>query len=710
MASLPDGLRRQLEKTVVAARDEAERAARAAIERLAVHRVQPFAEMAPAERELRVRLRAHARQLGDPRKETGEQEIDRLIAECAYEHWHRMLFARFLAENRLLIHPDHGVPVTLTECEELAAAAGEGDGWTLAGRFAARMLPAIFRPDDPVLAIRLAPEHQQALEKLLAGLPTEVFTADDSLGWVYQFWQTKRKDEVNASGKKIGADELPAVTQLFTEPYMVKFLLHNTLGAWWAGKVLSRRPELIAGPNSEEELRGECALPGCTWSYLRFVRAEEGRPWRPAAGTFEGWPERAAAITVLDPCCGSGHFLVEAFRILVPLRMVEERLSAHEACDAVLRDNLFGLEIDERCTQIAAFNLALAAWTYPNGGGYRPLPELQIACSGMPVGMTAEEWLKLAGKDERLREGMRRLYRLFQNAPMLGSLIDPRREEAELIKAGFEELRPLLDRALAREDVKRDPQATETGIAAQGMVTASVLLARSYTLVATNVPYLGRGAQTAVLKAFADEYHNEAKADLATTFLSRIVRWLGATGTAAVVTPQNWLFLASYKKFREKLLSLRTWNLVARLGPGAFGTISGHVVNVALSVISADKPPKRAEMGALDASTVPTPREKKALLRGELPSEVTLVPQAGQLKNPDARILLVSLGDVVALGKYAVVSEGLHTGDYPRFGRKHWEFIGISQGWEPQQGGADDQEGGGDVSTFSSGKTVMGSS
>src|SRR3989337_3035904 len=95
---------------------------------------QPFGEMAPAERDLRVQLRAHARQLGDPRKENGEREIEHLVAECAYEHWHRMLFARFLAENRLLIHPEHGVPVTLTECEELAAEAGEGDGWAMAGR------------------------------------------------------------------------------------------------------------------------------------------------------------------------------------------------------------------------------------------------------------------------------------------------------------------------------------------------------------------------------------------------------------------------------------------------------------------------------------------------------------------------------------------------------------------------------------------------
>ncbi len=494
MASLPDTLRRRLEKTVVEAREVAEAGARAAVERLAVSRSEPFASMAPAERELRVQLRAHARQLGDPRKESGEQGIHRLVVECAYEHWHRMLFARFLAENRLLIHPEHAVPVTLAECEELAAEAGEKDGWRLAGRFAARMLPAIFRPDDSVLSVRLAPEHQQALEALLAELPADVFTADDSLGWVYQFWQTKRKDEVNKSGSKVGADELPAVTQLFTEPYMVQFLLHNTLGAWWAGNVLAGRPELAQTAASEEELRRACELPGCEWTYLRFVRAEEGDPWRPGAGTFGGWPKRAADITVLDPCCGSGHFLVEAFRILVSMRVAEGGLSAREACDAVLRDNIFGLEIDERCTQIAVFNLALAAWRYPGAGGDRPLPEFRIARSGIAVGAKEEEWLRLAGKDAHLREGMRRLYWLFQEAPTLGSLIDPRREfearfgELEFDKGRFDGLRPVLEQALNRDEVKRDAQATEAGIAAQGMAKAAALLAGAFTLVVTNVP------------------------------------------------------------------------------------------------------------------------------------------------------------------------------------------------------------------------------
>ena len=237
MPALHTQLRNRLEAAVKAARRQAEAAARAALERLTVGNAEPGGHLSVEERQLRNRLRVHGRQLGDQRDpKAGTQSTSRLVHECAYEHWHRMLFARFLSENHLLIHEKEEMPVTLAECDELAADEGAPDGWTLAARYAARMLPQIFRPDDPVLQVGFAPEHKRGLEKLVIELPGAIFTANDSLGWVYQFWQSERKDEVNKSGDKITGETLPAVTQLFTEHYMVLFLLHNTIGAWWAAR------------------------------------------------------------------------------------------------------------------------------------------------------------------------------------------------------------------------------------------------------------------------------------------------------------------------------------------------------------------------------------------------------------------------------------------------------------------------------------------
>ena len=243
MNPLDRDLRHKLESTVKAARDIAEATARSALEQLGVERATAFPYLSESQRELRRRLRSHGRQLGDRRDPATEtQAIDLLVQEVAYEHWHRMLFARWLAESHLLMVPDPVAPiaVTLAECAELAAdpdlAQGAVDAWDLAARFAAHMLPQIFRPTSPVFQVTLPTEAQQALEGLVEGLDPAVFTSSDGLGWVYQFWQSKRKDEVNAAEVKIGARELPAVTQLFTEPYMVSFLLDNALGAWWVGR------------------------------------------------------------------------------------------------------------------------------------------------------------------------------------------------------------------------------------------------------------------------------------------------------------------------------------------------------------------------------------------------------------------------------------------------------------------------------------------
>ena len=481
-----------------------------------------------------------------------------------------MLFARFLAENHLLMHPD-GVAVSLEECEELAASERAPNGYVLAARYASRMLPQIFRLDDVLLEIEFAPEQRLALEKLLASLPRETFLADDSLGWVYQFWQTKKKDEVNKSGDKIDGRTLPAVTQLFTEDYMVQFLLHNTIGAWWCA-----RHEIKGPPGGAGVPAGKAPV---AMEYLRWK--DDGTP---AAGSFDGWPKSLKEFTMLDPCCGSGHFLVAAFRLLVPLRMHDEGLSAEEACDAVLRENLFGLELDPRCTQIAAFALALAAWTYPGPDGqplgYRPLPTLNIACSGQGVVGSKEDWARFAGSDGRFREGMERLYDLFQQAPDLGSLLDPRTVTEDLFALGFDTLKGTVERALKKIEARDDPDRAALGVAAQGIALAASLMSREFTLVATNVPYLARSKQDESCRITSRDVHSAAKADLATAFVERCLDYC-AYGWLLRNTRKTGCFWHHTSLSRKDCCIDVTWGIVATLGEEAwrrFG-ISGPIVN-----------------------------------------------------------------------------------------------------------------------------------
>ena len=682
MKSLSSELRRHLERTIADARDMAENGARAALEALAVHHHEPYEHMSAEQRALRRRLRAHARQLGDRRDaRSGSQAIEHLVSECAYEHWHGMLFARFLAENHLLIEPEHGIAVTLEECEEL----GKGDGvdkWVLAARFAHRMLPQVFRLDLPVFEVRFAREHQLKLEGLVEGLPSDVFAATDSLGWVYQFWQSRKKAEVNRSETKIGADELPAVTQLFTEPYIVSFLLDNSLGAWWAARRLSDSD--LREASAEAELRRKVAIPDVPLDYLRFVQREdtaEQPGWCLAAGAFDSWPEHLGELRVLDPCCGSGHFLVAAFSMLAPMRVMREGLTARDAVDAVLRDNLHGLELDPRCVELAAFALALAAWTYPGAEGYRPLPELNVACSGLSVGTAREQWTELAAGRHNLRIALDWMYEAFRDAPVLGSLLNPAATDAAKL-VDRRELSTVLAQALARE---QSDERRETAIAAHGLAKAAELLAGRYHLVITNVPYLVRGKQDETLRAFCQRRYAAAKNDLATVFLERCLELCEEDGTASLVLPQNWLFLVSYRKLREKLLKTETWHLLARLGPGAFETVSGEVVKAILLTLSRGnsagypgglfgEAAVASAMYGLDVSEFRTAGEKAIQLREAEPKGVE---QARQLENPDARVALVDCDDDQLLGTVANGFQGIASADYPRFGRGFWEISNV---------------------------------
>jgi hypothetical protein len=654
MRVLPSALRKQLESAVLAGRRAAEAASRAALESLGV-----FADRRPdhldvEQAALRNGLRAKWRQLGS------DKEL--LVGECAYEQWHRLLFARFLAENDLLLHPQYRAPVTLEDCEDLAGELGEPDGWSVAARFAAEILPGIFRLEDPCVRLRLAPEGRHALEQVIAGLPAEVFAADDSLGWVYQFWQKDKKDEVNASERKIGGADLGPVTQLFTENYMVRFLLENSLGAWWA----SRHPDspLVAG-----------------FDYLRF-----GDDGRPAAGSFDGWPEQVGEVTVMDPCCGSGHFLVEAFSMLWQMRAEEEGLDPVEAQDAVLRDNLFGLELDPRCVQIAMFAVALQAWKA--GGKWRQLPVPNVACSGIPVKAPVDEWKKLAGIDQRLENALARLHILFREADTLGSLINPQRATAvtasnavqrSLEDVDWHEVAPLV--AQATDFEAADPATTVLGVDAAGVARAARFLSKKYVLITTNPPFLARWRQGEALQDLADNRYSIGRTDLATMCLLRCSQLAHPSGTVATVAPQNWMFQVSYEDLRREYLAGHEWNVVAQIGEHGFQNSAAAGAFVALFVITNRVPGEAHLLAGIDAVSGATPASKAHMIQT---APLMRLAQRDSLSVDQACVILAPLGTGKPLKHYCRATEGLSTGDGERFLRQLWE-IAPAADWRPLQ-------------------------
>lgn len=445
---------------------------------------------------------------------------------------------------------------------------------------------------------------------------------------------------------------------------MVSFLLDNALGAWWANKCLA--PDDLIRANNELELRELAAIPGVPLEYLRFTKdesadcAEEANQWKIAAGGFEKWPEHLSELKTLDPCCGSGHFLVAVFLMLVPMRMKLEGLAEKEAVDAVLRENIHGLELDQRCIELAAFALALEAWRYPNAGGYRVLPELQLACSGMSINEAQKEWKELAKGDDELNNAIKWMQETFKNAPVLGSLIEPLKYLNEGAQAPWELLQNKLD--------QKPNTSVESLIAAQGLAKSATLLSTKYQWIVTNVPYLKAGDQCETLKLFSEYYYPESKYALETTFIERNHKLLKAGGVCSTVTQQYWLFLKYYSSLRENFIKNRGLGFIARVGKGAFQEISGEVVNICLQMTTNDVGVSHKGIEFEDNSNTP----KDLVLKN---GTVQIAEQAKQLDNPDYRISFELAGlkgeplsDIADFGKGSV------SGDGPHYLRKFWEF------------------------------------
>ena len=651
MPVLSSKQRSKLEKAVIKARKLSEAGADNALEALAVHENEPYSHLNPDLRKLRNVLRAKGRLLGDVLKKDGKQSIYHLSYELAYEYWHKMLFAAFLEANGLLMHPS-GVAVSFEEVEELAPEEGYPNKWVAAAHYASEMLPAIFRVDDPLMQVEFSLNDRIALETLLDELDDQIFEADDALGWVYQYWQSEAKEKINESGDKIDGEKLPAVTQLFTEHYMVQFLIDNTIGAWW----VHRNPD---------------KTPPVEFEYLRTL--DDGTP---AAGGFEGWPVAVGELTCMDPCMGSGHFITSLFKVLTPLRMEDENLSKEEATDAVITDNLHGLELDPRCTQIAAFNLALTAWKFC--GKYRELPEMNLACSGIAPKGKEEDWVNLVGdvaRDDkaRLENGMRELYRHFQMAPELGSLLDPTSIKADAFTASFNDLYPVLKKALENED---DGEKKERGVVAAGVAKAGKLLSDKYILQITNVPFLGSRKQSDKIKTYLSSNFSISKHDIGVAFLHKSLSFVKQEGTVAVVIQNSWLEKPYFLKFREWILNNNYLSFITLLGSGAFDTISGEVVNVCLPIIKNTLHNDNSKTVFLDCSDLP---DKKS---GILNSKIALLGQNVLIKNPDYVITPNVLSKNSLLAEFCNNPQGIKTGDDMVWIRKFWEFGFTNSDWE----------------------------
>ena len=339
----------------------------------------------------------------------------------------------------------------------------------------------------------------------------------------------------------------------------------------------------------------------------------------------------------------------------------------------------YRIELDQRCVELAAFALALNAWRYPGTGGYRALPELNVACVGLSISASKDEWLALAGDDRGLRTGLEEIYKQFRDAPLLGSLINPEKHlgMGTLFELKWDVVSPLLSKALEGEE---NEEKSEMAVVASGISKAAKMLSENYWLIFTNPPYLVKGKQSERLQGFLTSYYKAGDADMATVFLKRFDDFLVPNGVHCSVTPLNWYYLKSYSNLRLDLLENSSLLNLTKVGSGATAKASWDVLR-AIAIVSKGPTLKDNLVTGVEATTS-SEQERAEELRS---STLSVTTSASLLANPDAKFAFGVASESKLLESYAWSYQGPSTADYSLYGRYFWEVYPLGEDWELQQ-------------------------
>ncbi|MGN9230381.1 BREX-1 system adenine-specific DNA-methyltransferase PglX [Escherichia coli] len=530
-------------------------------------------------------------------KRAREQGFEVLVEHCAYTWFNRLCAIRYMELHgyldhgfRMLSHPetpaafevlDHVpevaealLPENKAQLVEMKLSGNQDEALyreLLLGQCHAlhHAMPFLFEAVDDEAEL-LLPDNLTRTDSILRGLvddiPEEDWEQVEVIGWLYQFYISEKKDAV--IGKVVKSEDIPAATQLFTPNWIVQYLVQNSVGRQW----------LQTYPDSPLKDKMEYYI-------------------EPAEQTPEVQAQLAAitpvsiepeSIKVLDPACGSGHILIEAYNVLK--NIYEERgYRGRDIPQLILENNILGLDIDDRAAQLSGFALLMMArqddrriFTRDVRLNVVSLQEslhLDIAKlwqqlnfhqqvqTGSMGDMFAEN-ITLAQTDSAEYQLLMRTLKRFVNAKTLGSLIQvPQEEEAEL--------KVFLD-ALYRLEQEGDFQQKAAAKAFIPFIQQAWILAQRYDAVVANPPYMGSKGMNGELKEFAKNNFPDSKSDLFAMFIERGFLWLKNAGFNSMVTMQSWMFLSSFENMRKNILNNYTIETMVHMGNGvmkiAFGT------------------------------------------------------------------------------------------------------------------------------------------
>ena len=497
-------------------------------------------------------------------------------------------------------------------------------------------------------------KQDSVLGHMVADIPEEDWTDQvQIIGWLYQYYNSELKDDTFALLKKnvkITKERIPSATQLFTPDWIVRYMVENSLGRLW----LEGHPnaELHDGwkyylDEAEQEPEVEAQLAKLREEY-KIIKPEE--------------------IKVIDPCMGSGHILVYAFDVLMQI-YTSAGWDQREAAQSILKNNLYGLDIDDRAAQLAYFAVMMKARQYDRrifSRGIQPHVYAIVESNGLDRS-TIDYF---TNNDPKLQKDFGTLMEELRDAKEYGSILNISQVDFAALYARIEEV---------RDDISIFREVVLSSILP--LIRVAEVMAQKYDVVVTNPPYMNNSGMTSSLSGYLGKHYPDTRSDLSTVFMEKTLKMCKKNGHMAMINIPVWMFITSYKKLRENIISQKSIVNMLHLGRGVFGSDFGTTSFV---ILNAKVPEHNAKFKKLylRQGEVDSVEEKERMFFSQIGDYISKQDSFSAI--PDSPIAYwasnellydFSIGKLVS--KYAQPRQGMSTCDVNRF-TKLWYEVKVS--------------------------------
>lgn len=441
------------------------------------------------------------------------------------------------------------------------------------------VLPGLFEEteDDTEMLLNISfTNEDDVIRMLVDGIDEKDFnitTVDEDgkaagqveiIGWLYQYYNTEPKNKAFAKKAKITKEEVPAVTQLFTPDWIVRYMVENSLGRMW-----------VEG-HPDDELKSK-------WKYyLDEAKQEESVQQELDKIKEEYATLKPEDIKLIDPCMGSGHILVYAFDVFMQI-YENAGWSQRDAAQSIIQNNIYGLDIDDRAAQLSYFAVLMKARQYDRRiltRGIEPNVYAVQESNGINRGQLKYFGAGLTDAEKNVAVSqMEELLNTLNDAKEYGSLLNVEDYDWELLEK-------FVENTDTESQISFDTYGLdETAELLKRLIRTGKVMAQKYEVVATNPPYAGTSNLSAKVNNFVKKNYPDSKADLFAVFIERCGEMIKKNGYQAMITMHSWMFLSSFEKLRVKLQQQTIVNM-AHLGARAFEEIGGEVVQTTSFVLS----------------------------------------------------------------------------------------------------------------------------